>query len=163
MMPSATLSRMARIRSPLRRSSSSARRRSMNWPIWLPMSAITRGMAWSSDRRSWLKRAMTPVTFRPLVTAKANLACRPARLAAQARGHPPLTDVVDERDKIDARSGARRGGNGDFDRKLMAIAMEAGQLDGLAQEPALTGLDEASQTSLVGVTVATRNDGAGQG
>ena len=44
----------------------------------------------------------------------------------------------------------------------MAIAMEAGQLDGLAQEPALTGLDEASQTSLVGVTVATRNDGAGQ-
>ena len=80
----------------------------------------------------------------------------------KALAHPPLTDVIDERDKADARRGARRGGNGDFDRKLMPVAVQPGQLDGLAHQPALTGLDEARQASLVGVAVATRNDRAGQ-
>src|SRR5438309_1344886 len=149
MMPSATLSRMARMRSPLWRSSSSARRRSMNWPIWLPMSAITRSMARSSERPSWLKSAMTPVTFRPLVTAKAN-------------GHPPLADVVEECHELDARRRARRRGNGYLDRKLVAVTVQAGELDGLADEPTLTRLDVVSQPSLVGVAVATRNDRAGQ-
>ena len=83
--------------------------------------------------------------------------------SSKALGHPPLTDVVDERDKIDARRGARRRGNGDLDRKLMAVAVQAGQLDGVADQPALTGLDEARQTSLVGVAIATRNDRADQG
>src|SRR5213594_2364865 len=85
-MPSATLSRIARMRSPLFRNSSSARRRSMNWPIWLPIPAITRRAPRSSVRISLLKSAITPVTLRPLVTAKANLVCKPAFAAAAARG-----------------------------------------------------------------------------
>src|SRR5438876_94667 len=172
-MPSATLSRMARMRSPLCRSSSSARRRSMNWPIWLPMPA-------ARPAKHVGLPVHPPELARGPAEGLANAAehlggrfgprCRVGQWtghgelnAAKAFGHPALTDVVDERDKIDARRGARRGGYGDFDRKLMAVAMKAGHLDGLAQEPALTGLDEASQTSLVGVAVATRNDRAGQG
>ena len=81
----------------------------------------------------------------------------------KALAHPPLTDVIDECDKADTRPGPRGGGNGDFDGKLMSVAVQTGQLDGLANQPALTGLDEAGQASLMGVPVATRNDRAGQG
>ena len=60
------------------------------------MSAIPRRVTRSRTRRSGLKSAITPVTFRPFRTGKANVPWRPAWVASEARGDAsPVTSSID--------------------------------------------------------------------
>ena len=81
----------------------------------------------------------------------------------EALRHASLADVADERHERHPGAGARRRRYRDLDRKLVAIPVQPGQLDGLAHQPAFAGFDEPRQPSLVGIPIATRNDRADQG
>src|SRR5438309_306218 len=138
------------------------------------MSAITRSVGRSRDRTSRLKRAITPITLRPLVTAKTKLPWSPARPASFARtalrseatpplGIPPLTDVGDERDQAELPARPPDGGYRDLNRKLVPVPVKGGQLDRLPEQLAFAGFDEAPEAAPVGLMVPARDHGPAQG
>src|SRR5215475_2087492 len=75
------------------RRASSARWRSMHWPIWLPRVAIRVTRSGSGCRTAWLNTSMTPRTSPPSTMGKPQAACSPARAARGAQQARVLDDI----------------------------------------------------------------------